>query len=494
MRLFILKDLKLDVSVVNKTFEGATFLPDIIAFLDKKAGELREISDAVWDYAELGFKEYKSSKVQADYLESQGFSVKRAAGGIPTAFVAEWGEGRPIIGFLGEYDALAGVSQEASYIRKPRVEGAPGHGCGHNLLGTASLGAALAFKEALAEMKVPGTVRYYGCPAEELLAGKVYMAREGLFSDLDVAITWHPGSLNTVRLGSGNAMNSAKFRFHGKTAHAAADPHNGRSALDAVELMNVGANYLREHVINQARIHYVITNGGGQPNVVPAEAEVWYFVRAPHRHQVEEIYERLVDVAKGAALMTGTSYDIEFLTGCYEVLINDVLAEVMWRNLQKVGAPAFDEDDLEFARRLSETFDKGVVENLRKSPEFQEYKELQGQILNTTLVPPHGKGRSGGGSTDVGDVSWIVPTVQVSTATVPIGCPGHSWQNCASSGSSIGFKGMMVAAKAMALCGLDLIEHPEEIKRAKAEFDEKTKDSPYKCPFPKDREFPLDQF
>lgn len=463
-------------------------------FIDEKAEEFYKISDAVWDYAELGFKEQKSSKLQADYLESQGFSVQRGVGGVPTAFVAQWGGGRPYIGFLGEYDALAGLSQEAQPERKPRVPDAPGHGCGHNLLGTGALGAAVAVKEAISKRRGQGTVRYYGCPAEELLAGKVYMARAGVFSDLDVAITWHPGSMNTVRLGSGNAMNSAKFLFHGKTAHAAGDPHNGRSALDAVELMNVGANYLREHVINQARIHYVITKGGGQPNVVPAEAEVWYFVRAPHRNQVEEIYGRLVDVAKGAALMTGTTFDIKFLTGCYEVLLNETLADVMWKSLQKVGAPQFDEKDMEFARKLSETFDRASLENLKRSPEFLEFKELKEQVLNTTLVSPRGKGRSGGGSTDVGDVSFIVPTVQMSAATVPIGCPGHSWQNAASSGSAVGKKGMLVAAKAMALCALDLLDHPEEIEKAKAEFKEKTKDSPYKCPFPENQELPLDQF
>ena len=464
---------------------------DIVEFLDGKAKELFSIADQVWDFAEVGFQEYKSSKLQVDYLEQNGFHVRRGVGGVPTAFVAEWGHGRPYIGYLGEFDALAGVSQEVSPVRKPRVSGAPGHGCGHNLLGTAALGAALALKHALEQSGKAGTVRYYGCPAEELLAGKVYMARAGVFDDLDVAITWHGGSTNTVRLGSGNAMNSAKFRFHGKTAHAAGDPHNGRSALDAVELMNVGANYLREHVINSARIHYVITDGGGQPNVVPAEAEVWYFVRAPHRSQVEEIYERLVDVAKGAALMTGTTFDINFLTGCYEVLLNEALADVMWRNLQKVGAPQFDADDLEFARKLAETFDKASLDQMASNPEF---KQLKGQVLNTTLVPPTGKGRSGGGSTDVGDVSWIVPTVQMSAATVPLGCPGHSWQNCASSGSNIGKKAMLVAAKTMALCGLDLVEHPEEIKKAKAEFDEKTKDQPYKCPFPKGRELPLNEF
>lgn len=466
-------------------------MADIVTYLDKKAGELFKIADEVWDFAEVGFQEYKSSKVQADYLEQNGFSVKRGVAGVPTAFIAEWGHGRPYIGYLGEFDALAGVSQELSPERKPRVVGAPGHGCGHNILGTGALGGALGLKHALEESKASGTVRYYGCPAEELLAGKVYMARAGVFDDLDVAITWHGGSTNSVRLSSGNAMNSAKFLFHGKTAHAAGDPHNGRSALDAVELMNVGANYLREHIINTARIHYVITNGGGQPNVVPAEAEAWYFVRAPHYSQVEEIYARLIDVAKGAALMTGTTFEIKFLTGCYEVLLNEVLADVMWRNLQKVGAPKFDDKDLAFAKKLAESFDKGAMEEMLRSPEF---KDLKGQVLNTTLVPPSGKGRAGGGSTDVGDVSFIVPTVQMGAASVPLGCPGHSWQNCASSGSSIGNKAMLVAAKTMALCGLDLVEHPDEIKKAKAEFMEKTKDNPYKCPFPKDKELPLNEF
>ena len=314
-------------------------MADVLKTIDDKAPDLIRIADAIWDFAELGFQETRSAKMQADYLEAQGFQVTMGAGGIPTAFVAEWGEGRPYIGFLGEYDALAGVSQEVSAERKPRVEGGPGHGCGHNLLGTAAMGAAVALKEVLEKRKLPGTVRYYGCPAEELLAGKVYMARENLFSDLDVAITWHPGSMNTVRLGSGTGLSSAKFQFFGKTAHAAGDPHSGRSALDAVELMNVGANYLREHVIKDATIHYVITSGGGQPNVVPAFAEVWYFVRAPRRAQVEEIYERLVNVARGAALMTETAFEIDFLTGCYEVLLNEVLADVMWDCLQQVGPP-----------------------------------------------------------------------------------------------------------------------------------------------------------
>lgn len=467
---------------------------DVVAFLDQKAPELFRIADEVWSYAELGFKEYKSAELQASFLEQNGFSVKRQAGGIPTAFVAEWGEGKPIIGFLGEYDALAGVSQEVSPERKPVVPGAPGHGCGHNLLGTGALGAALAVKNALEKSGKKATVRYYGCPAEEMLAGKVYMAREGLFSDLDVAITWHPGSINTVQVSSYTSMNSARFAFHGKTAHAAGDPHNGRSALDAVELMNVGANYLREHIIKDATIHYVITNGGGQPNVVPAEAEVWYFVRAPKRRQTEEIYERLVDVAKGAALMTGTTFDIKFLTGCYECLINKTLVDVMWDVMQEIGAPSYDEADLEFARKLSTTFDKGSLDSFKQSPIFQENPELKNQIINNTLVKPTSQPKTGGGSTDVGDVSWIVPTVQVSTATNPLGCPGHSWQYCASAGSMIGKKGMLAASKYMAACALKLVEKPEIIGKAWEEFRELTKEEPYKCPFPAGVPFPLDEF
>lgn len=468
---------------------------DVLSFLDSKTDELNKQALDIWDFSELGFKEYKSAKLQAEYLEAHGFRIDLGAGGIPTALVAEWGEGNPIIGFLGEFDALAGLSQEVLAEKKPRVEGDPGHGCGHNLLGVACLGAALATKEYLEKTGKKGTVRYYGCPAEEVLAGKVYMARSGLFDDLDAAITWHPGTLNTVRLSSGTALNSARFKFLGKTAHAAGDPHNGRSALDAVEIMNVGANYLREHIIPDARLHYVITQGGGQPNVVPAEAEVWYFVRAPHRYQVEEIYERLVDVARGAALITGTTFDINFLTGCYETLVNKTLVDVQYKNLEKVGAPKYDDEDFKFAAALAETFDKNSVEAFLGGAEVREFVgQLRGKVLHTDVIPPRGEGVTSGGSTDVGDVSWITPTVTLSTATNPIGCPGHSWQHCASDASGIGLKAMMVAAKVQALTAIDLIEQPEVLKKAKAEFDEATRDNPYNCPFPEGRPYPLDEF
>jgi aminobenzoyl-glutamate utilization protein B len=470
-------------------------MTDVIGYLDSRAPELFKQALDIWDFSELGFLEYRSAKVQADYLAENGFRINLGAGGLPTALVAEWGEGRPIIGFLGEYDALAGLSQEVSAERKPRVPSGPGHGCGHNLLGVGCLGAALAVKEYLKSTKALGTVRYYGCPAEELGAGKVYMAREGLFSDLDAAITWHPAFVNTVKLRVGTAINSVKFRFHGRTAHAAGDPHNGRSALDAVELMNVGANYLREHTITTTRLHYVITNGGGQPNVVPAEAEVWYVVRAPHRFQVEETHSRLVDIAKGAALMTGTSFEINFLTGCHEMRMNKTLIGVQFRNLEKVGPPKFDQKDFEFAAALAKTFDKNSVEFAITSPEYGEYAgQLRGQNLHTGIMPLTGEGVIYGGSTDVGDVSWIVPTVSLGTANAPIGCPSHSWQHCASNGSGIGLKAMLIAAKVQALTAIDLIENPDLLRRAKAEFDEKAKDNPYECAFPAGRPFPLDEF
>lgn len=469
---------------------------DRTSFIDKAieslSNDLINLSLSVWRLAEVGLKELQSASCLAAYLKQQGFSVREGVAAMPSAFVAEWGSGRPIIGFLGEYDALAGLSQAAVPTRQPVVEGAPGHGCGHNLLGAGALGAALAFKKYLEEKKASGTVRYYGCPAEETLVGKVFMAREGLFDDLDAAITWHPGQANTVQLGSSNGVNSAKFTFFGKTAHAAGDPHNGRSALDAVELMNIGANYLREHVIPDARIHYVITDGGGQPNVVPAKAQVWYYVRAPRRNQVVEIYNRLMDVARGAALMTGTTFEVEFLAGCYDVLPNDTLAQVALECFKELGAPRFDEEDLRFAEEIAKTLDRKQVEDSLRAQNAP--KELFTQTVNTTVIDPIDKGKVMAGSTDVGDVSWIVPTVQVWAACWPIGTPGHSWQVTACSGHSLGNKGMLAAAKVMALTAVRLLEEPELLKKAREEFAQRTEGQKYECPLPAGLKPPLEQF
>ncbi len=471
--------------------KAAGFL-EVAKHVSDIADKIVNVSRKVWEYAEVGLQETKSAAVQIEYLKSESFSVATGTGGMPSAFVAEWGTGKPIIGFLGEYDALMGLSQKAVPAKEPVCYGAPGHGCGHNLLGAAAIGSAVALKRYLAAHNIPGTVRYYGCPAEETLIGKVFMARDGVYDDLDAAITWHPGSVNTVQLGSSNGVNSAKFTFHGKTAHAAGDPHNGRSALDAVELMNVGANYLREHVIPAARLHYVITDGGGQPNVVPATAEVWYYVRAPHRPQVEEIYGRLVDIAKGAALMTGTTFDIEFLAGCYDVLPNDVLAFLCLDVFKELGAPKWNAGELKFAGDLAKSLDRKQVNEALKADGAP--KELLDQIVNTTVLEPYDKGKVMAGSTDVGDVSWIVPTVQVSAACWPVGSPGHSWQITASSGHPFGEKGMLKAAEVMAGAAVKLVHDPSIIEKAKAEFEERLGDETYVTPLPRGLQPPLSQF
>jgi aminobenzoyl-glutamate utilization protein B len=444
--------------------------------------DLASLASLVWQFAEVGLQEEESAKVQSEYLAKQGFAVQSGIAGMPTAFVAEWGKGAPILGFLGEYDALAGVSQEVSPKKQPVVEGGAGHGCGHNLLGVGALGSAVALKRYLENMNLPGTVRYYGCPAEETLVGKVFMAKAGVYDDLDAAITWHPGSLNTVTAGSSNGMNSARFTFYGKTAHAAGDPHNGRSALDAVELMNIGANYLREHVVSDARIHYVITDGGGQPNVVPARAQVWYYVRAPHRPIVVEIYDRLMDVARGAALMTGTTFDVELLAGCYDVLPNQTLSDRALEHMRKVGPPVWTEEEKRFAEEIAKSVDKKQKDAGLRA--MGAPSELYSQVMNETVIDPLDKGQAMAGSTDVGDVSWIVPTLQVSAACWPIGTPGHSWQITACSGHSLGMKGTILAAKVMARVAVDLCHDQELKKKAWQEFSEKTALDKYVSPLP----------
>ncbi len=473
----------------SEAAKGGLFTDRVIQEL---APELAELSGQVWEFAEVGLQEHKSAQVESQYLAKHGFSIKANVGGMPTAFVAEWGQGKPVFGFLGEFDALAGLSQEVFPEKKPLVSGAPGHGCGHNLLGVAAIGSAIAVKKYLQENNLSGTVRYYGCPAEETLCGKVFMARAGAFDDLDAAITWHPGDTNTVQLGSSNGVNSAKFTFHGKTAHAAGDPHNGRSALDAVELMNVGANYLREHVISAVRLHYVITDGGGQPNVVPARAQVWYYVRAPHRSQVVEIYDRLTDVARGAALMTGTTFDVEFLAGCYNLLPNHAFAQIALEQLREVGGPVLSTEEEEFAAKMAETFDqKQRKAGLRA---MNAPKELFSQVVNTTVIEPLDKGKTMAGSTDVGDVSWLTPTVQVSAACWPLGTPGHSWQVTACSGHSLGVKGAVVASRAMARTAVVLLHDAKALEKIRAEFHERLGDEKYISPVPESVEPPLEQF
>jgi aminobenzoyl-glutamate utilization protein B len=465
---------------------------DVGRWIEQEKAKIVSISDQVWQFAETAMKERKSAAVLSDALEREGFHIQRGVAGMPTAFVAQYGQGHPVIGILGEYDALPGLDQEVNPFQKSMNKGEPGHGCGHNLLGAAAYGAVLAVKEAIDTQQLRGTIRYYGCPAEETGVGKAFMVRDGLFDDVDISLTWHPGGANYVKLASNQAVNSVKFKFTGRTAHAAGDPWNGRSALDAVELMNIGANYLREHIITDARIHYVITQGGLAPNIVPEFAEVWYFVRAPQRHQVDEIYERLVNIAHGAAQMTETAMQIEFLSGIYNTLANETVAGVMHENLEKVGPPKFTSDDIEFAKSMSES-----ISIKEKRQTLQRYggdiaESLMGKYLCDIIIPPFGKGQTMGGSTDVADVSWVTPTGELYIACCPLGVPGHSWQITASSGSGIGHRGLLTAAATLAMSAIDFMINPELVSRAKQEFLIKTKDNPYKSAMPTDIKPPIE--
>jgi aminobenzoyl-glutamate utilization protein B len=460
--------------------------------IEEREELLAELSRKVWEFAEVGLQEHRSAEALADALEEEGFEVERGVAGMPTAFYATYsvGTGKPVIGVLGEYDALPGLSQEVTPERKPREPGAPGHACGHNLLGVAGVGTAMAAKQVMDEQGIDGTIRYYGCPAEETLVGKVYMVREGLFDDVDAALTWHPGQVNVVRVGSSNALNSAKFQFFGRSSHAAGNPEAGRSALDAVELMNVGANFLREHVPEKTRIHYVTTNGGGEPNVVPDEAEVWYYVRGPKRQDVDEVYERLQKIAEGATLMTETTMEETFLTGCYNYLHNHTIGECLQEKMEELGAPEFTEAEKELARKVQETFPERQIERVA---ERYDKPELAEQVLHEDVEPLSEVERHGAGSTDVGDVSWVVPLAQFSTACSTIGTAGHSWQYTIASGSTIGERGMLFASKIMAATAMELLTDAEFLQKAKEEFEEVTADEPYESPLPADLDPPLDQ-
>lgn len=462
-------------------------------WLTKNEAKIIAISDRIWELAEVGLQEHESSKLLAGELREAGFKVEMGAAAMPTAFVASYGSGRPVVGILAEYDALPGVSQKAQPTREPLKKGAPGHGCGHNLFGAGSMAAALAIREAMGRKRLGGTVKLYGCPAEETLVGKVFMVRDGLLNDVDVALSWHPASYNSAWMSSSNAMNSVKFNFHGLTSHAAADPERGKSALDAVELMNVGANYLREHVSEKARLHYVIPHGGGEPNVVPDYAQVWYYVRAPKRQEVEQIYNRVVNIAKGACLMTDTKMDLEFLVGCYDMLPNKALSNLMLRNMREIGSPKWSEDDFDFAKKLAESMTPEERRTAILKSKMPKKEEKVEKLLDDSVDDPEDEKEAMAGSTDVGDVSWVTPTANLVTATCVLGMPGHSWQEAATSGMSIGHKGLMLAAKTLALTGVDLLTKPEELKKVREEFETKTKGFTYRSPIPPGQAPPLDQ-
>ena len=450
--------------------------------------ELCYIAKAIWDRPQVALQEEFAARLLAEKLEASGFSVEWGAGGMSTAFVAEWGAGRPIIGLLGEYDALPGLSQEVSSEKRPIENGGPGHGCGHNLFGTACMGSVMALKAAMAQNSIGGTIRFYGCPAEETLVGKTFMARDGVFDDLDAAISWHPSDSNIAWNGSSLAMNSFKVNFYGVAAHAGGSPWLGRSALDAVMLMDAGVNYMREHVPPESRIHSVVTSGGQAPNVVPAFAQIWYFVRAPRRQQVEEMYRWMQDIAKGAALMSGTSCDIDFITACYDILPNAVMSDLLYEKMSEIDDMQFTEQERAFARELQASFPEGSVQRGFDWAQESSGAELDSAEMDDPLweraLPHSSTPPLMGGSTEVADVSWIAPTGQIMTTCWPLGTPGHSWQTVASSGSTIGAKGMIFAAKAMALAGFDLLTTPALLASAKAEFDKARNGREYVSPLP----------
>ena len=442
-----------------------------------------DLAQKMWEEPETAFNEVKACEWTAEVLEKYGFEVEKGAYDMPTCVVGRWGSGHPIIGFLGELDALPGLSQKVSTTKEPAVAGAPGQGCAHNLLDGACLAAAVGVKAELENRGMSGTVVYYGCPAEEVLTGKVFMARNGAFKDLDCAFAWHGGNLNMVTTGIHTGLNSAIFHFKGRTAHAGGDPQNGRSALDAAELMSVGANYLREHVTSDVRIHYVYKEAGTAPNIVPDRASVWYYVRAMSREAIEDTYDRLVKVARGAAMMTETELEIEFLGGCYNTMPNMYMANMTYDIMKQIPIPQYTEEELKFADELN-----------KQSPQYESYKasgtlekgSMHTEIKDLSPVNSYG-------STDVGDVQHVCPCVQVRTACWNMAAPGHSWQVTACSGMSIGHKGMVYGGEVMAAAAMEMYEHPEHIEKAKEEFDAKMSAHPYKCPIPMEVPVPQPQ-
>jgi aminobenzoyl-glutamate utilization protein B len=436
---------------------------EAVASIEKHKGELTSLSDQIWAFAETALRETRSSKVLADYAEKQGFEVKRGVAGMPTAFVASYGQGRPIIGILGEYDALPGISQKAAPVKEAYQAGAAGHGCGHNLFGAASLGAAVAIKELIAAGKLKGTIRFYGTPAEEAIGGKAYMGREGLFNDLDVCLAWHPDDKTHVDVDSSQAIVDFVVEFKGKAAHAAADPWNGRSAVAAMEFFIMGLNRMREFVKPTVRMHYAIQKGGDVPNVVPEYSKLWVWLRDSKRTGVEELLERARKIAEGAALMAGTESKLTIQGGSYEMLVNMTGEKIMHTNLSWLGPIEYTNEEQEFARSIQRA--TGV-----------EVKGLNGAIQPLTDPRPD----PSGGSTDVGDVSWIVPTLHLSVTTAPEGAPWHAWPVVASGGMSIGHKGLAHAAKALAATMIDLFEDAKAREAIQAEFKEKTRGQAYK--------------
>ncbi|WP_339226769.1 M20 family metallopeptidase [Oceanobacillus sp. FSL K6-2867] len=458
-------------------------------YLINKSADFEKISEYIFNHPETRFQEYKSSAFLASECEREGFSVERGAGNIETAFAATYGNGSPVIGFLGEYDALSGLSQEPNKTSYEPWERNIGHGCGHNLLGTGAFAAACATKDYLEKNNLPGTVKFFGCPGEEGGSGKTFMVRDGVFDGVDIALTWHPSPANAVMSLSSLANYQVSFKFKGLTSHAANSPHLGRSALDSVELMNVGVNYLREHIIPEARIHYAVTNTGGiSPNVVQADAEVLYLIRAPKIDVVDDIYKRVCKIAEGAALMTETEVEVKFEKACSNYVPNRSLEQILHNSLQTAGANSPTPEEISFAKEMWSTLTKGEQEGYLELMEGFGYNgdgsELEGKYLTESISPYQASDKILSGSTDVGDVSWIVPTAQLTAATSVLGTPLHTWQMTSQGISSFAHKGMLRAAEAMSLTAIHLLNNKEDLNNVQQEFKAFKARRPYTCPIP----------
>lgn len=458
--------------------------------LNKYKDILTKLNEQIWDYSELKFNEDKSADAMIYLLEKEGFLVEKGVANLPTAYVGTYGSGKPVIGILAEYDALSGLSQQADIAKKISREGTNnGHGCGHNLLGVGSIGAALKVRDYLKETGQSGTVKIVGCPGEEGGSGKAYMAREGVFNDFDASITWHPFAVNGVMTGSLLANSQAYFRFKGISSHAAASPHLGRSALDAVEIMNVGVNFLREHMEDTDRIHYAITNTGGvSPNVVQANAEVLYLIRSATTEKVNKLYERVIKIAQGAALMTETELEIVFDKACSNVLSNSVIEQVLYDSFLEVGVPKYSDEEREYAKKFSETISEtdlaGDMSLKILSNPKHLFKKLLANPICEFIVPHEHRDISIAGSSDVGDVSNVIPTAQIMTACYTVGTPAHSWQSVAQGKSSLAMKGTLLASEVISKAVIKLMENEDVLQEAKDEFKESRNGQEYICPIP----------
>ena len=451
--------------------DGRTAVNEIV----KMEQQLRDLSLDLWNNPEPAFTEHYASGRLKDFLQENGFEIQSPVAGLPTAFIARWGRGGPKVGILAEFDALPGFSQKCQTTEEPVVPGGAGHACGHNLMGAAHAGAAVAVKRELEERKLPGTVIFYGCPAEEVLTGKVFMARAGVFDELDCALNFHPDSVNGVNMHRLAGINNVKFNFYGTISHAAARPFDGRSATDAAELMNVGANYLREHIPDNVRIHYVTTDGGRAPNIVANRAQTWYYVRAKEREEVDAVYQRLIKVAQGAAMMTETRVEVDLQGGCYPNMQNRVLALAIDEAMREIGAPAFTAEEKAYAAQLNRSCPQSPRRAYPVDPETPLSEELLGL---------YDEGGFAYNASDIGDVSHLVPSTMFGTACYNLLGDLHSWQVAACTGHSIGQKGMLFAAKVLALTAVKLMEEPERVEQAKAEWRTAMQGKTYVCPIP----------